>query len=134
METKKKVGRPATGRKPVGTNVRISAEMTDQMRTFLPLWEKERIGHPMPLAVAVERALKEFLHVRFSADEELAFKFVMAYDKAFICPKCKSVSVEFPATSRRDDKTQICPECGVKEAFEDYVRSERKVREKEILS
>ena len=131
METKKKVGRPATGRKPVGTNVRISAEMTDQMRTFLPLFCNYK---PMPLATAVERALKEFLHVQFSADEELAFKFVMAYDKAFICPKCKSVSVEFPATSRRDNKTQICPECGVKEAFEDYVRAERKEREKEVLS
>ena len=129
MEAKKKVGRPATGRKPIGTNVRISAEMTDQMRVFLPLSVA-----PMPLATAVERALKEFLQVRFSADEELAFKFVMAYDKAFICPKCKSVSVEFPATSRRDNKTQICPECGVKEAFEDYVQSERKEREKEVLS
>jgi len=137
METKKKRGRPATGRKPAGTNVRISAEMTEQMRVFLPLLKKERLGHLVPFALAVELALKEFMHSRFFADEEMAWKFVMAYDKAFICPECKNVSVDFPATSRRDDKTQICPECGTKEAFEDYVRfsSASKIeREKEVLS
>lgn len=28
--------------------------------------------------------------------------------------------MQFPALSRRDNKTKICPACGRREAFEDY--------------
>lgn len=27
----------------------------------------------------------------------------------------------FPALSRKDNKTEICPRCGVKEAMEDFI-------------
>ena len=33
------------------------------------------------------------------------------------CPKCKKHYKEHPAISRVDDKTPICPTCGVAEAF-----------------
>lgn len=33
------------------------------------------------------------------------------------CPKCGKYYVGYPALSREDDKTEICPECGVKEAL-----------------
>jgi len=36
-----------------------------------------------------------------------------------ICPKCKGPLGERPALSRRDNKTDICAECGYKEAIED---------------
>ena len=36
------------------------------------------------------------------------------------CPRCKKVTTDYPATSRRDNKTQICPECGVEEAMADF--------------
>ena len=37
------------------------------------------------------------------------------------CPKCKKdVDMKYPAISRRDNKTKICSECGVREAFKDY--------------
>ncbi len=36
-----------------------------------------------------------------------------------ICPKCKGSLGERPALSRRDNKTDICAECGYKEAMED---------------
>ena len=35
------------------------------------------------------------------------------------CPKCGGPLGERPALSRRDNKTDICSECGYKEAMED---------------
>ena len=38
----------------------------------------------------------------------------------FICPRCKKETSDFPAISRRDNKTEICSDCGVGEAMADY--------------
>ncbi|MCI9039957.1 MAG: hypothetical protein HFJ29_08965 [Clostridia bacterium] len=35
------------------------------------------------------------------------------------CPKCGGLLGERPALSRRDNKTDICSDCGFKEAMED---------------
>lgn len=35
------------------------------------------------------------------------------------CPKCGGQLGERPALSRRDNKTDICSDCGFKEAMED---------------
>lgn len=51
-----------------------------------------------------------------------------------ICPRCESNYIpnnEFPgeypgALSRVDNKTEICSECGVLEALEDYFSSKNK--------
>lgn len=40
-----------------------------------------------------------------------------------ICPICNKNYDEPPALSRRDNKTNICPSCGVKEAIEDFAKS-----------
>ena len=36
------------------------------------------------------------------------------------CPRCKKDTTEFPAISRRDNKTEICRDCGVAEAMADH--------------
>jgi transcription elongation factor Elf1 len=36
------------------------------------------------------------------------------------CPRCKKEYSEFPALSRVDNKTDICSDCGVREAMADY--------------
>ena len=36
------------------------------------------------------------------------------------CPTCKEEYEEHPAISRRDNKTEICPDCGTREALEDF--------------
>lgn len=36
-----------------------------------------------------------------------------------ICPICKKKFI-YPAISRKDNKTEICPDCGVQEAIEDW--------------
>lgn len=37
-----------------------------------------------------------------------------------ICPRCNEEFSEYPALSRKDNKTEICPRCGVEEAMEDF--------------
>lgn len=39
-----------------------------------------------------------------------------------VCPKCKKHYEENPALSRIDNKTEICPNCGINEALEIYVK------------
>ena len=39
------------------------------------------------------------------------------------CPKCGKEFTEYPALSREDNETEICPECGIAEAVEAYEKS-----------
>lgn len=43
-----------------------------------------------------------------------------------ICPICKKEYTGYPAISRKDNKTEICSECGLKEALEDWLKGENK--------
>lgn len=38
------------------------------------------------------------------------------------CPRCHQMYTEYPALSRRDNQTDICPDCGTAEAMEDFAR------------
>lgn len=42
------------------------------------------------------------------------------------CPKCKKEYTEHSALSREDNETEICPECGVREAIEIYLEARNK--------
>ena len=41
------------------------------------------------------------------------------------CPTCKDWYKDYPALSRRDNKTEICPQCGTDEAMEDYINYQK---------
>ena len=41
-----------------------------------------------------------------------------------VCPRCGGVYYDRPALSRKDNETQICPDCGVREALESIGVSE----------
>jgi predicted RNA-binding Zn-ribbon protein involved in translation (DUF1610 family) len=43
-----------------------------------------------------------------------------------ICPRCGRIYERYGAISRRDNKTEICSECGKAEALEDFVEHYRK--------
>ena len=44
------------------------------------------------------------------------------------CPRCKTIQdMTYPATSRRDNETEICSQCGTNEALEDFAKSQLKV-------
>ena len=48
------------------------------------------------------------------------------------CPACESLMAKpYFALSRRDNKTYVCPDCGLREAFEDWREMERGLIEKE---
>ena len=52
------------------------------------------------------------------------------------CPRCEKEMTTFPALSRRDNKTDICSNCGQTEAMEDYYKekwTEQKTRLKGYL-
>jgi len=39
----------------------------------------------------------------------------------WVCPRCSRITHKYPALSRRDNKTEICADCGVDEAMFDFV-------------
>lgn len=49
------------------------------------------------------------------------------------CPKCGKIYTDYPALSRRDNKTYICPECGQREAIEDFLKNRKDKNESLIL-
>lgn len=38
------------------------------------------------------------------------------------CPKCGQFYTDYPAISREDNKTEICPSCGTREAMEAFMK------------
>lgn len=50
--------------------------------------------------------------------------------KTRICPICGREYTDYPALSRRDSITEICPDCGVSEALEDFFNNSN-VQDKE---
>ena len=46
-----------------------------------------------------------------------------------ICPLCKEPYSDYPALSRMDNKTEICPTCGVREALKHFGVKEDKIEE-----
>ena len=42
--------------------------------------------------------------------------------QSWVCPKCGQLTNEYPALSRIDNKTNICPKCGMTEALSDAVK------------
>ena len=44
-------------------------------------------------------------------------------DPYSVCPICHKNYFEPPALSRKDNKTEICPNCGIKEALEILIKN-----------
>lgn len=41
------------------------------------------------------------------------------------CPKCHSTYNGYSAISRDDNKTEICSSCGIREAMQDFLKSQK---------
>lgn len=54
--------------------------------------------------------------------------------KERVCPVCGETYTDYPALSRRDNKTEICPQCGIveaiAEALEDFFNNTYKEEQK----
>ena len=46
--------------------------------------------------------------------------------KVWNCPRCRNDVTDFPAISRRDNKTEICSACGIEEALFDFASMQEK--------
>lgn len=49
-------------------------------------------------------------------------------DQYMICPKCNQKYTQYSAISREDNKTNICPACGIKEALIDFIKKQNAPR------
>ena len=76
---------------------------------------------------AIERNSAKYIFVnsdRTAKCERCNSEFILANAKhrsKCKCPKCNRECYEYPALSRKDNETEICPRCGVKEAMEDFI-------------
>lgn len=41
--------------------------------------------------------------------------------REWVCPRCGNTVYDYPAISRKDQKTQICSTCGLAEAKLEYI-------------
>ena len=55
------------------------------------------------------------------------------YKKVWKCPRCKFDVNDYPAISRRDNKTEICSNCGIEEAMFDFEMHLEKEAERKWL-
>lgn len=46
-----------------------------------------------------------------------------------ICPICGKEYSNYPALSRRDNETEICPDCGIMEAIEDCMKNTHQTKQ-----
>ena len=69
--------------------------------------------YPNILVTAADPA--EIVTVASAAVEKEKRAHVM---KTAICPICKKAYTGYPAVSRKDSKTEICPDCGIREALD----------------
>ena len=44
-----------------------------------------------------------------------------------ICPLCHKEYSQYPAISRKDNKTKICPDCGIREALHDFIEYKKRL-------
>lgn len=42
------------------------------------------------------------------------------------CPNCKKMVRDYPALSRKDNRTEICSDCGEEEALADFFGSKKR--------
>ena len=45
-------------------------------------------------------------------------------DQYKICPNCQQKYTQYSAISRVDNKTNICPTCGIKEALIEFIKNQ----------
>lgn len=93
----------------------------------------EHVDHLVNALVEDDRdsAIEFFYDNGFTIEElsrwgiELTEEELEMYDWERMCPVCGEIYSEYPALSRRDNATYICPECGTNEALEDYFGGDR---------
>lgn len=60
-----------------------------------------------------------------TADDKIYYSDSKTAQKPRKCPTCGKIYYGYPALSRKDNKTEICPECGIREALVALLSTEK---------
>ena len=87
-------------------------------------WAYEQLNKQAKFTESVDNGMQD-LEAISVLDEDKDVEDDVPYDNTTPkkCPICGKTYTDFPALSRRDNKTYICPDCGVDEAMEDYFKA-----------
>lgn len=87
-------------------------------------WAYEELNKQAKFTESIDNGMQD-LEAISVLDEDKDVEDDVPYDNTTPkkCPKCGKTYTDFPALSRRDNKTYICPDCGVDEAMEDYFKA-----------
>ena len=79
--------------------------------------------------VRLSTSIDEAMHFDSTEEVEEAYNEVshVTFKIYPVCPICGQDYSEHPAISRKDNKSRICPSCGVNEALEDFLKYEKKI-------
>lgn len=87
-------------------------------------WAYEQLNKQAKFTESIDNGMQD-LEAISVLDEDKDVEDDVPYDNTTPkkCPRCGKTYTDFPALSRRDNKTYICPDCGVDEAMEDYFKA-----------
>ena len=87
-------------------------------------WAYEELNKQAKFTESIDNGMQD-LEAISVLDEDKDVEDDVPYDNTTSkkCPICGKTYTDFPALSRRDNKTYICPDCGVDEAMEDYFKA-----------
>lgn len=87
-------------------------------------WAYEELNKQAKFTESIDNGMQD-LEAISVLDEDKDVEDDVPYDNTTPkkCPICGKTYTDFPALSRRDNKTYICPNCGVDEAMEDYFKA-----------
>lgn len=87
-------------------------------------WAYEELNKQAKFTESIDNGMQD-LEAISVLDEDKDVEDDVPYDNTTPkkCPICGKTYTHFPALSRRDNKTYICPDCGVDEAMEDYFKA-----------
>ena len=87
-------------------------------------WAYEQLNKQAKFTESIDNGMQDLEAISL-LDEDKDVEDDVPYDNTTPkkCPICGKTYTDFPALSRRDNKTYICPDCGIDEAMEDYFKA-----------
>lgn len=88
-------------------------------------WAYEELNKQAKFTESIDNGMQDLEAISVLDEDKEEDKEDVPYDNTTPkkCPICGKTYTDFPALSRRDNKTYICPDCGVDEAMEDYFKA-----------
>ena len=85
-------------------------------------WSNDRNGLCEKTASRFAAHMKELLQDHGLGIDPTCGHQTISVEGAAVCPKCHEAYTGRPALSREDNKTEICPACGTREAMEAFMK------------